>query len=155
MCYETEGSKNLFLYKSTSIDWVNNTTHKYDFESNRIQREIDKRNKIVEGHHIVRINPRPLYINKNQNTLKQIHILESVKILKPSENYPKILADLWDLYKSGELKTGQIYDDNIVIDNIYEGKYCNCEPGDDDVYNYLVIRVYNNDFVVKDIISTD
>ena len=153
MCYETEGSKNLFLYKSTSIDWVNNKTHKSDFESNNIQSEINKRNNPPKGHHIVRINPRPLHIDKDRNTLKEIHILESVKVLKPSEKYPKILADLWNLYKSGKLKTGQIYDGNIVIESIYEGTYCNCEPGDDDVYRYLVIRVYNNDVVVKEIIT--
>lgn len=153
MCYDTEESKTLFPYESTSIEWVNNETHKSDFESNHIQQEIIKRNNPPEGHHIVRINPRPLYINKDRNTLKKIHILESVKVLKPDEKYPKILANLWDLYKSGKLKAGQIYDGNIVIDNIYEGKYCNCEPGDDDVYRYLVIRVYNNDVIVKDINS--
>ena len=155
MCYETEESKTLFPHKSTLIEWVNNETHKYDFESNHVQGEIDKRNNPPEGHHIVRINPRSLYINKNRNTLKEIHILESVKILKPEEKYPKLLADLWNLYKSGELKTGQIYDGNTVIDSIYEGKYCNCEPGDDDVYSYLVIKVYNNDVIVKDKDSND
>lgn len=155
MCYETEESKTLFPHKSTVIEWVNNITHKYDFESNNTQREIDKRNNPPEGHHIVRINPKPLYINKDRNTLKEMHILESVKVLKPFENYPKILVDLWNLYESGKLKTGQIYDGNIVIDSIYEGTYCNCEPGDDDVYRYLVIRVYNNDVIVKDDDSDD
>lgn len=155
MCYESEESKTLFPYKSTSIEWVNNVTHKYDLESNHTQREIDKRNKPLEGHHVVRINPRPLYINKDRNTLKEMHILESVKVLKPFEKYPQILADLWDLYKASELKTGQIYDGGVVIDSIYEGTYCNCEPGDDDIYKYLVIRVYNNNIVVKDDDSND
>ena len=147
--YEINDDEIKALFSSHSIkqEWINNESHKCDFESNRIQREIDKRNNPPEGHHIVRINPKPLLIDKTRNSLKEVHILESVKVLSEQYvKYPKLIQSIYDLYKSGKLKTGFVYDYGLVFESIYEGTYCNCEPYDDDLYKYLVIRVFDNNY---------